>query len=105
MSLAGERVAISAVAQHTTCLLQVGDSFTIADSQVATTLTSAFVHLIGKQQQKQLPSVMRWFQTCVNQPLLAPHIGEPAQNLAVKLLLADNKGSVHFEYQIIQALQ
>ena len=48
---------------------------TIADSQLATTLTSAFTHLIGQQQQQQLPNVMRWLQTCVQQPELAPVIG------------------------------
>lgn len=60
---------------HAHCMLQVGDSMTIADSQLATTLTSAFTHLIGQQQQQQLSSVMRWFQTCVKQPELAPVIG------------------------------
>ena len=48
----------------------------MADSQLATTLTSAFIHLVGQQQQRQLPSVMRWFQTCVQQPLLAPFVGK-----------------------------
>ena len=51
---------------------------TIADSQLVTTLTSAFINLVGQQQQKQLPSVMRWFQTCVQQPLLAPFVGKHA---------------------------
>ncbi|KAL3156713.1 hypothetical protein ABBQ38_000987 [Trebouxia sp. C0009 RCD-2024] len=45
---------------------------TIADSQLATTLASAFSHLIGQQQQQQLPNVVRWFQTCMQQPELAP---------------------------------
>ena len=61
--------------QHAPCMLQVGDSMTIADSQLATTMASAFTHLIGQQQQQQLPSVMRWFQTCVQQPELAPFVG------------------------------
>lgn len=60
---------------HASCMLQVGDSMTIADSQLATTLTSAFTHLIGQQQQQQLPNVMRWLLTCMHQPELAPVIG------------------------------
>lgn len=60
---------------HTALTLQVGDTMTLADSQLATTLASAFSHLIGHQQQQQLPSVMRWFQTCVQQPELAPVVG------------------------------
>lgn len=56
-------------------MMQVGDSMTMADSQLATTLASAFTHLIGQQQQQQLPSVMRWFQTCVQQSELVPVVG------------------------------
>lgn len=49
---------------------------TIADSQLATTLASALMHLIGQQQQQQLPNVIRWFTTCTRQPTLAPFIGK-----------------------------
>ena len=66
---------IAGLQQHAHCTMQVGDSMTMADSQLATTLASAFTHLIGQQQQQQLPSVMRWFQTCVQQSELAPVVG------------------------------
>ena len=70
------------VQQHAPCMLQVGDRMSMADSQLATTLASAFTHLIGQQQRQQLPSVMRWFQTCLQQSELAPVIGTlPCQGM------------------------
>ena len=56
-------------------MVQATGSMTIADSQLATTLASALMHLVGHQQQQQLPNVMRWFMTCTRQPALAPYIG------------------------------
>ena len=59
------------------CTWQVGDSMTIADSQLATTLAGPLMHLIGRKQQEQLPSVIRWFTTCTRHPALAPFVGMP----------------------------
>ncbi len=50
---------------------------TIADSQLATTLAGPLMHLIGRKQQEQLPSVIRWFTTCTRHPALAPFVGMP----------------------------
>lgn len=61
--------------------MQAGDHLTLADTQLATTLLGAFTHLIGKQQQQQLPSILRWFATCIKQPSVAPFLGlAPFQN-------------------------
>ena len=49
---------------------------TIADSQLATTLAHALMHLIGQQQQQQLPNLIRWFTTCTRHPALAPYVGK-----------------------------
>ena len=61
-----------------TVLLQVGDSLTLADSNMALTLLEAFRSLIGQQEQRQLHSVTRWLATCMEHPALAGAAGESA---------------------------
>lgn len=59
---------------------------TIADSQLATTLAGPLMHLIGQQQQQQLPSVIRWFTTCTRHPALAPFVGRQGKNHCMSCL-------------------
>ncbi|DBB14039.1 TPA: hypothetical protein ACH3X3_001004 [Trebouxia sp. C0006] len=67
---------LNVLEQHLTmATFVVGDSMTIADSQLATTLAGPLMHLIGRKQQEQLPSVIRWFTTCTRHPALAPFVG------------------------------
>lgn len=67
--------------------LQVGNQLSLADTQLATTLSSAFAHLIGKQQQQQLPNLMRWYRTCTSQPSIAALMGEQCTNSCYRLCL------------------
>jgi len=46
----------------------VGEKITLADIHVATSLIYPFSLLCGPEYRSSFPCVMRWFNTCVNQP-------------------------------------
>ena len=72
------QVALVRSSSGCTVLLQVGDSLTLADSNMALTLLEAFRSLIGQQEQRQLHSVMRWLASCMEHPALAGAAGSSA---------------------------
>lgn len=54
----------------------VGQSITVADIALATALVFAFTHFFDSAVQAELPNLMRWFNTLVNQPYFKQVIGE-----------------------------
>ena len=78
-----------------TDLLQVGDSLTLADSNMALTLLEAFSSLIGHQEQRQLHSVTRWLATCMEHPALAGAAGEYAALICPLLPPVSVRWAVH----------
>jgi elongation factor 1-gamma len=68
----------------------VGDKITLADITVASALVYPMKLLFDPSFRADYPCVMRWFNTCVNQPQFLPIIGEVV--LAKKETMAPDGG-------------
>jgi glutathione S-transferase len=61
----------------------VGHQVTLADITIASCLLDGFVHVMDEAFRGQFPNVVRWFETCVNQPQFVKVLG-PVTMLGAK---------------------
>jgi glutathione S-transferase len=70
----------------------VGHQVTLADITIASCLMDGFVHVMDAAFRGQFPNVVRWFETCVNQPQFMKVLG-PVTMLGAKAAAAAPKAS------------
>ncbi|QDZ18022.1 prolyl-tRNA ligase [Chloropicon primus] len=69
-----------------------GNAMTLADVVAASTVKYLFEHVLEGGKRKSLPSITRWFETCLSQPFMEQALGKIAYCTKVKVPQAKTKG-------------